>query len=61
MFKLTLVIWLMLGTVLAGIAVLVVVSEPSLYNLGMKTIPLAAIVGFVIAWPLSYMVSKRIS
>lgn len=61
MFKLTLVIWLVLGTTLAGIAVLVVVSEPSLYNLGMKTIPLAAAVGFLIAWPLSYVISKRIN
>lgn len=61
MFKLALVIWLMLGTVLAGIAVLVVVSEPSLFNQGMKMIPLAGIVGFIVALPLSYMVSKRIS
>ncbi|MGO9170482.1 MAG: hypothetical protein ACLP7P_00745 [Rhodomicrobium sp.] len=61
MFKLALVIWVMLGTMLAGIAVLVVVSDPSLLNQGSKMIPLAAIVGFIIAMPLSYLVSKRIS
>ncbi|MFZ0570021.1 MAG: hypothetical protein WAM63_06005 [Rhodomicrobium sp.] len=61
MLKLALVIWLMLGTTLAGIAVLVVVSDPSLLNQGMKMIPIAAIAGFIIALPLSFMVSKRIS
>ncbi|MGB8870201.1 MAG: hypothetical protein WCC96_13250 [Rhodomicrobium sp.] len=61
MLKLALVIWLMLGTTLAGIAVLVVVSDPSLLNQGMKMIPIAAIAGFIIALPLSIMVSKRIS
>lgn len=61
MLKLALVIWLMLGTMLAGIAVLVVVSDPSLLNQGMKMIPIAAIAGFIIALPLSIMVSKRIS
>jgi putative flippase GtrA len=61
MFKLALVIWVMLGTALAGTAVLVVVSDPSLLNEGSKTIPLAAIAGFILAMPLSYLVSKRIS
>ncbi|MGO9807599.1 MAG: hypothetical protein ACLPKH_12915 [Rhodomicrobium sp.] len=61
MLKLALVIWLMLGTTLAGIAILVVVSDPSLLNQGMKMIPIAAIAGFIIALPLSIMVSKRIS
>ncbi|MGA9766564.1 MAG: hypothetical protein WCD20_16940, partial [Rhodomicrobium sp.] len=61
MLKLALVIWLMLGTTLAGIAILVVVSDPSLLNQGMKMIPIAAIAGFIIALPLSFMVSKRIS
>jgi len=61
MFKLALVIWVMLGTTLAGTAVLVVVSDPNLLNQGAKMIPLAAIAGFIIAMPLSYLVSKRIS
>ncbi len=61
MLKLALVIWLMLGTMLAGIAVLVVVSDNSLLAQGMKLIPLAAIAGFIVALPLSFMVSKRLS
>ncbi len=61
MLKLALVIWLMLGTTLAGIAVLVVVSDTSLFDQGMKMIPLAAVAGFIVAFPLSVMVSKRLS
>lgn len=61
MFKLALVIWLMLGTALAGVAVLVVVSDQSLLAQGMRTIPIAGIAGFIIALPLSYIVGKRIS
>jgi hypothetical protein len=61
MLRLALVIWLMLGTTLAGIAVLVVVSNTSLFDQGMKMIPIAAVAGFIIALPLSLMVSKRIS
>ncbi len=61
MFKLALLIWLVLGTTIAGIAVLVVVSDSSLSTQAMKLIPIAAVVGFIIAIPLSLMVSKRIS
>ncbi len=61
MFKLALLIWLVLGTTLAGIAVLVVVSDASLSAQAMKLIPLAAIAGFVVAIPLSFLVGKKIS
>ncbi|MGO9546112.1 MAG: hypothetical protein ACLPPF_15130 [Rhodomicrobium sp.] len=57
---LKLVIWLMLGTVIAGVAVLVVVSDPHLYSQGMKMIPLAAVAGFLVALPISFIVSKRL-
>jgi hypothetical protein len=61
MFRLALLIWVVLGTVLAGAGVVVVVSNPDLYNQGMKLIPIAAIAGFVIAIPLSFMIGKKIS
>jgi hypothetical protein len=61
MFKLALLIWVVLGTTLAGMAVVVVVSDASLYNQGMKLIPVAAIAGFLVAIPLSFVVAKRIS
>jgi uncharacterized membrane-anchored protein YitT (DUF2179 family) len=61
MFRLALLIWVMLGTVLAGVGVVVVVSDAGLYNQGMKLIPIAAIAGFIVAIPLSFMIGKRIS
>lgn len=61
MFKLALLIWVVLGTTLAGIAVLVVVSNSSLYAQGMKLVPIAAAVGFVVAIPLSFLIGKKIS
>lgn len=60
MFRLALLIWIVLGTTLAGVGVTVVVSDASLYDQGMKLIPIAAIAGFVIAIPLSFMISKKI-
>jgi hypothetical protein len=61
MFKLAVVIWVMLGTVLAGCAVTLVILDSSLANQAFRLIPLAAIAGFIVAMPLSYMVSKRLS
>jgi hypothetical protein len=61
MFRLALLIWLVLGTTLAGVGVVVVVSDASLAAQAMKLIPIAAIAGFIVAIPLSFMVSKRIS
>jgi hypothetical protein len=61
MLRLALLIWVILGTTLAGIAVLVIVSQASLYDQGMKLIPIAALAGFVVAIPLSFVVSKRLS
>lgn len=61
MFKLALLIWVVLGTTLAGISVLVVVSDASLSAQAMKLIPLAAVAGFVVAIPLSFLVGRKIS
>lgn len=60
MLKLTSMIFTMLGTTLAGIAVLIVVTVPSLAEQGMKTIPLAAAIGATLGLPLSFLVAKRI-
>lgn len=58
MLKVAVVIWVMLGTVLAGSAVITVLTvglaDP------MKVIPLAALAGVVVAMPLSYLVAARI-
>jgi putative flippase GtrA len=61
MFRLALLIWVVLGTTLAGLALLVIVVSPDLSSQAMKLIPVAAIAGFVVAIPLSFMVSKRLT
>lgn len=60
MLKVAVLIWVMLGTVLAGTAVTAVLTVQGLGASLMKTIPLAALAGFVVAMPLSYLVATRI-
>lgn len=59
MFKIAVLIWVMLGTAVAGTAVTAVLasgiaSQPS------RAIPLAALAGFVVAIPLSYVIAAKI-
>lgn len=60
MFKISLLVWIMLGTALAGSAVIAVLAVPSLAAEAMKNIPLAVLTGFVAAMPLSYLVARKI-
>ena len=60
MGKLVFAVHLIVMTVIMGILVIAIVSVPSLYDQGMKLIPIAAAVGFVAALPLSIWVSRRI-
>lgn len=60
MLKLAALIWMMLGITLAGILVVVIVTVPSLYAQGMRLIPIAAAVGFVLAIPAAIVIAKRI-
>ena len=60
MLKIAIIIWVMLGTVLAGTAVMTVLSVPGLAENPMKVIPLAALLGFLLAMPLSYIVANKI-
>jgi len=60
MFKITLIVWIMLGTALAGAAVIAVLAVPSLAAQAMKNIPFAGLIGFAVAMPLSYMVARKI-
>jgi hypothetical protein len=61
MFKVAILIWVMLGTVLAGSAVTALLTVQGLVASPMKDLPLAALVGFVVAMPLSYLVAAKIS
>jgi hypothetical protein len=60
MFKVALLVWIVLGTTLAGVGVTVLVSVPQFYAQGMTLIPWVAIGGFIIAIPFSLMIAKSI-
>lgn len=60
MLKVAILIWIMLGTVFAGSALTAVLTVQGLAASPMKIIPLAALAGFVLAMPLSYLVATRI-
>ena len=61
MFKIAVIVWMIAGTMLAGIAIMAVLTVPSLAVHDMQYIPIAAIVGFLIAIPVAYLVAKRIT
>ncbi|MGE5159666.1 MAG: hypothetical protein ACM3OF_16135 [Gemmatimonas sp.] len=60
MFKIALLVWIMLGTALAGTCLMAVLLVPGLADQAMKNIPFAVLAGFVLAVPLSYLVARRI-
>jgi hypothetical protein len=60
MFKISLLVWMILGTALAGSAVISVLAVPSLASEAMKNIPFAVLIGFVAAMPLSYLVARKL-
>jgi hypothetical protein len=60
MFRVTLVVWIVLGTALAGSAMLAVLIVPDLAAQAMKNIPRAVLAGFAVAIPLSYLVARKI-
>jgi hypothetical protein len=60
MLKVALIVWIVLGTTLMGIAVAVITSVPGLYAQGMKLIPIACAVTAIVALPLSFMIASKI-
>ena len=59
MWRLALLLWVMGGTVLAGILVTVVLLTPSLAP--MKAIPIAAAIGAIVAIPMAFAAAKAIA
>lgn len=59
MLRIAILIWVMLGATLAGTAVTALLASGLATN-PMKAIPLAALAGFVVAIPLSYIVAAKI-
>jgi NAD-dependent oxidoreductase involved in siderophore biosynthesis len=54
-------IWIILGTTLAGVGLTIVIATPSLAADSMKYIPWGALGGFVIAMPLSLLIARQIA
>jgi hypothetical protein len=60
MFKVAAIVWIMLATTLAGIAVLILLTVPQLATEPMKAIPMVAIAAAIVAMPLSLWIAWRI-
>lgn len=60
MLKIAILIWVILGTAVAGTAVTAVLAS-GIASEPMKAIPLAALAGFVVAMPLSYFIAAKIA
>ncbi len=61
MFKIAVVIWIVLGATLAGVGLTIVVATPSLVGKSMKYIPWAALAGFIVAIPASWVIAMQIA
>jgi len=61
MLKIVGLVWVMLGTVLAGVAVTTILTVPALSDQALKYIPIGAIGGFVVAIPFAIVVARRMS
>jgi hypothetical protein len=60
MLKIAVLVWIMLGTTLAGIALTLTLTVPALQPNAMKLLPIFSLAGFVIAIPASVVVAKKI-
>jgi hypothetical protein len=60
MLRLATLIWVILGTALAGSLVIVVLTVPALSAKGMAFIPAAARSGFLAAIPLAALIARKI-
>ena len=61
MIKVAAVIWIMLGTVLAGVAMTVILAVPSLIDRGAFLIPIACGAAFAAGLPIAYVVARMIA
>ncbi len=61
MFRLAVLLWVVVGTVLAGVAMTVIVATPALLDQGAKLIPIFCGAGFVLAMPVAYIIARRIA
>lgn len=60
MLRLSLMLWSLVGTVLAGTFILAVVAIPGLADQGMRLIPIAAVAGAALAVPVALLIARLI-
>ena len=60
MLKVAVLIWIMLGPTLAGVAMVAIVSVPHLAGMSEILIPWLCGGGFVLAIPFSFIIAKKI-
>ncbi len=61
MVKIAALVWIMLGNVLAGVAMTAIVSVPSLAEQSNVLIPVLCGGAYVIAMPIAYVIAKVIA
>lgn len=61
MIKVAALIWIVLGTVLAGTAMTVIVSTPQLADDAARLIPIACGAAFLIGLPIAYIIARMIT
>ncbi|MBV5266257.1 hypothetical protein [Pinisolibacter aquiterrae] len=60
MFKVALLVWIVLGATLAGMALTLTLTIPAFQANAMKLLPIFSLAGFVVAIPASWFVAKKI-
>jgi hypothetical protein len=60
MFKIAAVMWIIIGAVFAGSAVVAILSTPSLADQAIRYVPMAGIGGYILAIHVAYLVSRRL-
>ena len=61
MFRLTMMMWSIAGTVFAGVAIMTVLAVPALASHAMSYIPYAAVGGFIAAIPVAIVVAMQLN
>lgn len=61
MIRLAALLWVIGGTTLAGVAILIVLMIPSMQDNAVHNVLIAALAGFAVGLPLAWVAAKSIS
>ena len=61
MLKVAALLWIVVGTVLAGVAMTAIVSVPDWSEQAARLIPILCGAGFLVAMPIAYIIARRIA